>query len=290
MSFRPYLSLRPALSLSLMSLARPFSSTPPATSTGTKCTRFLIRRPSPAATRESPTPLVFLRAALPVSSAAEATQDPWADWSSMLAEKGWTGYEIDLESTPSSSSSSKDSILAQAAELRSQIRLMAIPFPPVLLASGPACLVAQAYVEDNPASGLVMLHPPPDDVVKQEGLEFRYEPHFPVLLLGDAKSIGGIRASRVGSAAERGVGRGGKGVSVESLVDGDRGEESRLVSYPQLHFLPPVTVSSIPCLLLLVIYVVQLLTTGRRKVVGQVWVLTPRPTTSPRSRAVVYYA
>ena len=151
----------------------------------------------------------------------------------MLAEKGWTGYEIDLESSSSSSSSSsKDTILAQAAELRSQIRLMAIPFPPVLLASGPACLVAQAYVEDNPASGLVMLHPPPDDVVKQEGVEFRYEPHFPVLLLGDAKSIGGIRASRVGSAAERGVGRGGKGVSVESLVDGDRGEESRLVSRP----------------------------------------------------------
>jgi hypothetical protein len=124
--------------------------------------------------------------------------------------------------------------------LASQIRLLAIPFPPILIASGASCLLTQAYIEDNPASGLVLVSPPPDQdpdtsssagrvgVRDWEWPQFRYEGTFPILLIdGDE---GGRSRSRLGKMAENGVGRGGKGVSLERLVDGPRGEKSRVVS------------------------------------------------------------
>lgn len=40
----------------------------------------------------------------------------------------------------------------------------------------------------------------------------------------------GSRKGRLGRAAEQGTGRGGKGVEVERVVDGERGEKTRVVS------------------------------------------------------------
>ncbi len=118
---------------------------------------------------------------------------------------------------------------------------MAIPFPPIIIASGLSCLVTQAYIEDNPASGLVLINPPSDsdprpDVASKDDWQwpsFTYEPRFPILVLTDRANRSGessANTSRIMEAASKGVRRGGKGVSVESLSDGVRGEKSRVVS------------------------------------------------------------
>jgi hypothetical protein len=40
----------------------------------------------------------------------------------------------------------------------------------------------------------------------------------------------GSSKGRLGKAAEQGTGRGGKGVEIERIVDGERGEKTRVVS------------------------------------------------------------
>ena len=45
-------------------------------------------------------------------------------------------------------------------ELMSIIRLSTLPFPPVIVARGCTCLIAQTYISSNPASGLVLISPP----------------------------------------------------------------------------------------------------------------------------------
>ena len=130
---------------------------------------------------------------------------------------------------------------AMTAVLNSQIRLLAIPFPPVLVAEGRGCLLTQSYVGDHPASGLVMLDPPVDADPSggagdgERGWEwprFNYEPRFPILVVVEEGKESGLRAgSRVVKAAEMGAGRGGKGVSVEVIQDGRKKQEgTRVVS------------------------------------------------------------
>lgn len=87
-----------------------------------------------------------------------------------------------------------------------------------------------------------MLNPPPDTDIRinaererEGGWEwptFNYEPRFPILVLADEGRMKGLKeGSRVARAAEGGVWRGGKGVSVEVMGEGDeRGEETRVVS------------------------------------------------------------
>ncbi len=166
----------------------------------------------------------------------------------MFAEKGYTAVEINIAapthppSPPSSSSTSHGPFSSMTSLLASQIRLLAIPFPPILVGEGMTCLLTQSYVSDNPASGLVMLNPPPDTDIRinaererEGGWEwptFNYEPRFPILVLADEGRMKGLKeGSRVARAAEGGVWRGGKGVSVEVMGEGDeRGEETRVVS------------------------------------------------------------
>nr|XP_031858566.1 uncharacterized protein CI109_005946 [Kwoniella shandongensis]KAA5525638.1 hypothetical protein CI109_005946 [Kwoniella shandongensis] len=152
----------------------------------------------------------------------------------MLAEKGYTSIEIDitapassssetapLEITQLSSSSSTptfpdpDRASASSSEaevispfpsmvtaLNSQIRLMAIPFPPIIIARGGSTLLAQAYIEDHPASGLVLLDPTADDDPRSSSASntsekgqtwkwpvFKYEPHFPLLILSSQEKM-----------------------------------------------------------------------------------------------------
>jgi hypothetical protein len=55
-------------------------------------------------------------------------------------------------------------------ELRAHIRLLSIPFAPVVVSRGAGTLIAQAFVESNPASGLVLVDPPvSNDVLYAEG-------------------------------------------------------------------------------------------------------------------------
>ncbi len=245
------------------------------------CTRYLIRQPSPAAIRECPIPLIFIRA-LGLTRSSERDEEAWTEWSSMFAEKGYTAVEIDItappspESTPSPSPSSSSSgpspFTPMMSLLCSQIRLLAMPFPPILVASGQSCLLTQTYIGDNPASGLVMLDPPPDsdprevNEKQEQGWEwpkFNYEPRFPILVVSEEGRMGDLReGSRVGGAGDGGVGRGGKAVSVEVVRDGEgRGEGTRVVSSLRSRIaLPDLTGELMKSL-------------GRGEVDGRMWVL-----------------
>ena len=151
----------------------------------------------------------------------------------MLAEKGYLSVEIDVNPAPND----KQPFQKMVGVLATQIRTMGIPFGPVIIASGRAGLLAQAYIEDFAASGLVLINPPPDSDPRREGdkdwtwPEFRYEPLFPILVLAEQGDMARLeKENRVVRAAKNGIGRGGKGVSVERLIDGQRGDRSRTVS------------------------------------------------------------
>ncbi|KIR96208.1 hypothetical protein L804_06545 [Cryptococcus deuterogattii 2001/935-1] len=170
-----------------------------------KCTRYLYRKPGPMAMRESPWPVIFLRAkGLGVEEEGE-----WADWSGMFAERGYTSIEIDITApSPQSLPSGESPFQQMTTALSSQVRLSAIPFPPIIFARGISTLLAQAFIEDFPASGLVLVDPLPDEDPRAVGQggekengggladwavggnkggwewpKFKYEPHFPILLI-----------------------------------------------------------------------------------------------------------
>jgi hypothetical protein len=219
--------LRP-LAISFFGLSLP-STRQSSSSSASTCTRYLWRQPSPAATRESPFPLVFVRArGVPSASpAGEVPEETWGDWSGMFAEKGYTGIEIDIQApTPAESveETTKSVLDSMTTMLASQIRLMAIPFAPIIISSGPSStMLTQNYISSHPASGLVIVNPPEGE---QADAMFDYEPSFPILVVnGEGSSKG-----RLGKAAEQGTGRGGKGVEIERIVDGERGEKTRVVS------------------------------------------------------------
>ena len=84
-------------------------------------------------------------------------------------------------------------------------------------------MLTQNYISSHPASGLVIVNPPEGE---EADAMFDFEPSFPILVVnGEGTSKG-----RLGRAAEQGTGRGGKGVEVERVVDGERGEKTRVVS------------------------------------------------------------
>ncbi|WRT66811.1 uncharacterized protein IL334_003774 [Kwoniella shivajii] len=162
------------------------------------CTRRLIRQPSPAASRESPYPVVFLRA----KGLGMEEEGEWVEWSSMFAEKGYTSVEIDINSPSSPSTTTSFSSPEETVSpfkpmitvLSSEIRLLSIPFPPILIASGSSTLLAQAYIEDNPSSGLILINPSPDEDPRAKASDwkwpvFKYEPHFPILVLSDHEGL-----------------------------------------------------------------------------------------------------
>jgi hypothetical protein len=215
-SFRP-------LALSVFGLSLPSSRQ--TSSTASTCTRYLWRQPSPAAPRESPFPLVFVRAkGIP----SEPTEEVWSDWSGMFAEKGYTGIEIDITAPSSAEETTKSVLDSMTTMLASQIRLMAIPFAPIIISSGPAStMLTQNYISSHGASGLVLVNPLEGEKADEM---FDYEPSFPILVVN-----GGNKGGRLTRAAEAGTGRGGKGVEVESIVDGERGEKTRVVSTSSLH-------------------------------------------------------
>jgi hypothetical protein len=134
----------------------------------------------------------------------------------------------------------------ECTELSQQIRLMMIPFPPIIVSTGSSTLLSQAFISDHPASALVLINPPSsvdetrlftqttetsqDASQAISGKGFDYEPHFPILYLSTKTET---PEHRLQAHAERGVGRGGKGVTFEVLDEsrapgGERGEGTRM--------------------------------------------------------------
>ncbi|WWC61475.1 uncharacterized protein I303_104059 [Kwoniella dejecticola CBS 10117] len=218
---QPLKPLTLSIGFSFVVPLRLFGSTTNATDrTKVHCTRRLVRQPSPAASRESPYPIVFLR-----MRGIEGLEEDaeWVDWASMFSEKGYTSVEIDISSpSPSPSSDpasesangsisvpSTDTSTSTSAEdistlkpmvnlLASEIRLLAIPFPPILVAFGGSTILAQAFIEDNPSSGLILINPAEDTDPRSEKQQiqtrlkyptFTYEPHFPILVLSDQAGL-----------------------------------------------------------------------------------------------------
>ncbi|BEI85074.1 hypothetical protein CcaverHIS002_0504750 [Cutaneotrichosporon cavernicola] len=267
----PWQALRPALRpaaalLATRSLVAGFSTSTTAlnNTVQTTCTRWVVRPASPSASRECPTPLVLVRTpGLSYPAANPCTQETWKVWADMFALRGYTTVEVDVSVTTGHQGLVDEAVttgheglaekeakdiggpVKQAADaLDGQLRRLGIPFAPVIVASGPACLVAQAYVSDYRASGLVLIEPPPDQDprvqvatsgAKAAGGEaskafawprFRFEPHFPILVMSPPQAEGDVRASRLGQEALEEPG--GRGVSVMVEKDGPRGEETRM--------------------------------------------------------------
>ncbi|CAK9781351.1 hypothetical protein CC85DRAFT_325853 [Cutaneotrichosporon oleaginosum] len=259
-ALRPALRPAAALLTARLSLFSGFStsSTSFNNSIQTTCSRWVVRDAHPSAPRECPTPLVLLRTpGLSFPSQPKETEDTWRVWADMFSMRGYTTVQVDVSVTTSSHLSPAPGgegeekaisgpVKQAAAALNDQLRLLAIPYAPVIVASGSACLVAQAYVSDYRASGLVLVEPPPDEDprggvgvatagAKAAGGEaakpyawpkFSFEPRFPVLVVASAENEAAVRASRLGrEALER---PGGRGVSVMLQKDGPRGEGTRM--------------------------------------------------------------
>ncbi|THH16153.1 hypothetical protein EW146_g4442 [Bondarzewia mesenterica] len=153
--------------------------------------------------------------------------------SSIFSEKGFTCMEIDLSNPPfndgdAASVSSEDlmnhfengmsarlksllkysdvvntlSIIHStpfgAQELASHLRFataMPSPFPPVIFSRSNGALIAQTYISSHPASGLILISPPPSNLSVAKALlptpleEFNYEVKFPVAIVGTKEEV-----------------------------------------------------------------------------------------------------
>ncbi|WVQ98419.1 hypothetical protein IAU59_005542 [Kwoniella sp. CBS 9459] len=246
-----------ALALPLRLFSSSTSAAAQAGQTGqAQCTRYLVRKPSEMASRESPFPVVFVRA----KGLGLEEEGEWKDWSAMFAERGYTSVEIDIVPPSSTASESENEgenessnkpFRPMTTTLATQIRLLSIPFPPIVVAQGAgSALLAQAFVEDNPASGLVLIHPPPDEDPRPQSSTltssstatptnsksvtgwkwptFSYEPHFPLLIMSSQPGLQQLstthRLVREGGNGVSGQRGRGKGLEV-GVLDGDYGQE-----------------------------------------------------------------
>ncbi|KZT51251.1 hypothetical protein CALCODRAFT_488089 [Calocera cornea HHB12733] len=193
-------------------------------------TTFLLREASPTAPREVPTPLVFLSA----RQWEDASADGMDKLAAVYASRGYTTLSIDLAPPspspgpspgpgPAPSRAASSSLRAYTHALSAQLRLAAIPWPPILLSRSKGCAIAQAYVEDYPARGLVLLAPPveedtgsgsggltaqgqgqgelelePEPEPELERFDFSFEPTFPILIV-DTPGPLGMDRQRAGS-------------------------------------------------------------------------------------------
>ncbi|KAH6917231.1 hypothetical protein BKA70DRAFT_1251684 [Coprinopsis sp. MPI-PUGE-AT-0042] len=155
------------------------------------------RLPASSASREVPTPLVFVTtSALDAESTKEITT-----LSAMLAEKGFSCFQIDLTGKPDNDSTPGGLINAYAENLRSMIRLQANPFAPVIVARSASCLVSQQYVSNYPAKAILLISPPKDngDLEKtrlsEPFDEFTFEPKFPIAVIDTPEKLEVLRKS-----------------------------------------------------------------------------------------------
>ncbi|EAU92875.2 hypothetical protein CC1G_03662 [Coprinopsis cinerea okayama7 len=153
------------------------------------------RSPPSYAPREVPTPLVFVSA----NSLDPDSGKEMSTLSTMLSEKGFTCFQIDLsarDATASTKEKSHDALIQECSEL---VRLNAIPFPPVIIARSASCLISQKYISSYPATGLVLISPPKDDDdLEKTGFptpmnEFIYEPKFPIAVMDTPERVAQLK-------------------------------------------------------------------------------------------------
>ncbi|EJU05277.1 hypothetical protein DACRYDRAFT_103770 [Dacryopinax primogenitus] len=174
----------------------------------------IVREPDPGATREVPTPLVFVSV-----REWEGSGDGFDQMSALYSLRGYRSITIDIplsspsphpplapprRATPTATQKPLSPFTGLTQALRASLRLTALAWPPVLLARGMGCLLAQAYVSDFPVKALVLLQPPTSvrsvaDRMRDLGVkpgspeqsrevqeaewEFTYEPRFPILVV-----------------------------------------------------------------------------------------------------------
>ncbi|CEH13261.1 Mitochondrial polypeptide chain release factor [Ceraceosorus bombacis] len=129
---------------------------------------------------------------------------PLHHWAVKLSKRGWQGFMMDLDEDLDWLAS-EDNVEAEtwmqhgASELSEFVRGVSA-FPPLLIAHGAACLVAEQYVASNPVSGLI-LHDPPLSIARarERGLidseevlpveEPTYEPRFATICTWSAAEL-----------------------------------------------------------------------------------------------------
>ncbi|KAK4056916.1 hypothetical protein OIO90_002166 [Microbotryomycetes sp. JL221] len=136
-------------------------------------------KPSSSAERQLALPLSFIT----VKGKDDIAN--WRHWTTRAADRGFESLVIELDSD-SGDTTTRQGLAAYESELTKVLRESSgSPFPPVLLASGEATLVAETYVSSHPLSGL-FLHEPVLLKGLPRDLEFTYEPLFPVGLLSQS--------------------------------------------------------------------------------------------------------
>ncbi|KAH9917144.1 uncharacterized protein BXZ73DRAFT_105616 [Epithele typhae] len=147
-------------------------------------TRYLLRTPAASAHREVPTPIVFVSSSTwdPPSAKGMSTASSW------FSQRGFTCLELDL-ARPSGNVSSQELMKHYESEVASHIRLLSIPFAPVIIARRAGALIAQSYISSYPATALLLISPPPADAVLPRTLlptplpEFNFETKFPCAVM-----------------------------------------------------------------------------------------------------------
>ncbi|KAH9917132.1 uncharacterized protein BXZ73DRAFT_53449 [Epithele typhae] len=144
-------------------------------------TRYLLRTPAASAPREVPTPIVFV---------SSSTWDPLRRKGQYILSEDprFTCLELDLAHL-SGNVSSQELMKHYESEVASHIRLLSIPFAPVIIARRAGALIAQSYISSYPATALLLISPPPANVVLPRTLlpttlpEFTFETKFPCAVM-----------------------------------------------------------------------------------------------------------
>ncbi|ESK98356.1 hypothetical protein Moror_106 [Moniliophthora roreri MCA 2997] len=155
---------------------------------------YLIHEPPSTAPRLVPTPLVFVSASKWYPS---VSREGFDIFSRMYADKGYTCLDIDISMPQTLTSDSRSMMNHFESELQSAIRLCIIPFAPVIIARGPTCLIAQQYISSHPATGLILISPPPSntdvDILPTPLPEFDFEPKFPIAIFATPQELDALK-------------------------------------------------------------------------------------------------
>lgn len=146
---------------------------------------------SSSAEREVPTPILFLIASKWTSSAPAS--EAFAEWIQHFSSQGYSSLLLDLD-PDQPTAEIKDSAQLMEVFEKDAIETMqqagqTPPFPPVMISSGPASLIAQTYVSSRPLTALQLIDPPINnkylrkdrpELLPSDLAEFDFEATFPV--------------------------------------------------------------------------------------------------------------
>lgn len=149
---------------------------------------------SASAPREVPTPLLFLTASKWTSSAPAS--EAYREWISHFSNAGYSSLLLDLDPDTSLSTITSSASLMELFEKDFISTLREAnqnpPFPPILISSGPATLIAQTYVSSRPLTALQLIDPPINnkylqkerpELLPTELEEFDFETTFPTRVI-----------------------------------------------------------------------------------------------------------